>query len=196
MNGVESSIDSSISKDKKTVTNNKGAMNWVVSSLRVVHTMTMGILLIVIASFAIVGILFLCGNKPYIVLSGSMEPNIHTGSVCFINTKVPYEDIKVGDVIAFEAGSTMVTHRVVNISEEGIETKGDANDVSDAITTTKGNYKGINWLSIPYLGYICQFMQTIKGKIIIVTGFVCLVILMILYNKVCKNMQRKENVDA
>lgn len=34
------------------------------------------------------------GIKPYIVMSGSMEPTIHTGSVCFVNTIADYSDIK------------------------------------------------------------------------------------------------------
>ena len=39
-------------------------------------------------------ILYICGIVPYVVLSGSMEPTIETGSVCFINRHAKYNSIK------------------------------------------------------------------------------------------------------
>ena len=97
---------------------------------------------------------FALGIRPYIVMSGSMEPAILTGSVCFVNTNVPYEEIKEGDVVSFRLGQGMVTHRVVCVTEEGLETKGDANDCADGITTTRENYCGETVWSIPYAGYV------------------------------------------
>lgn len=97
-------------------------------------------------AFAIIMVVLLitvCGIKPYITMSGSMEPNVKTGSICFVNTNADYDDILVGDVIAFETPTGgMVTHRVISITEEGMETQGDANDVSDGISTTRENFAG------------------------------------------------------
>ena len=39
-------------------------------------------------------ILYVCGIVPYVVLSGSMEPTIETGSVCFINKHTSFDSIK------------------------------------------------------------------------------------------------------
>ena len=121
-------------------------------------------------------LLFVLGIKPYIVLSGSMEPAIRTGSLCMINEQSPYEQIKKGDVIAFWQGEMRVTHRVLQVHPEGLETKGDANDVSDGVTTTKENYVGKTVCSIPFMGYAFQFMRSKEG-IAVSVGFFTVVII-------------------
>ena len=117
-------------------------------------------------------VMFLCGVKPFITMSGSMEPNIHTGSMCFVNTRAEYSSTKVGDVIAFEVPTGgLVTHRVISISEEGLETKGDANDVSDGISTSEGNFYGKTLFSVPYVGYAVKYLQQ---PVVIVVGLILL----------------------
>lgn len=124
--------------------------------------------------------LAICGVSkciPYIVLSGSMEPSIRTGSLCIVDTRVPFDQIKVGDVVAFVTGNgQMVTHRAVVIRDGMIETKGDANAVTDGFTTSEVNYHGKTLLSIPYLGYVISWVQTVRGKILSVTGLVSLIL--------------------
>lgn len=137
------------------------------------------ILVAVVVAFAAVLLLAsVFGFKEYIVLSGSMEPRIHTGSICFVNTHSDYDDVNVGDIIAFKTGKgLMVTHRAIAVTEEGIETKGDANDISDGITTTRENFVGLNALSIPYLGYLFNYLQVTRIRIFVLTGIACLFIL-------------------
>ena len=53
----------------------------------------------------------LFGIRPYVVYSGSMEPEIPTGAVVF--TKEGEFSPKKGDIITFHNGDTVVTHRVV-----------------------------------------------------------------------------------
>jgi len=121
-----------------------------------------------------------CGGLkcvPYIVLSGSMEPSIRTGSLCVVDTGVPFEQIKSGDVIAFETGTgQLVTHRVVSFVDGAIETKGDANTVTDGFTTTIDNYRGKTLFSIPGLGYVIKQLQTVRGKIISASAFLFLLL--------------------
>ncbi len=70
------------------------------------------------------------------VLSGSMEPEIPTGSVVVVTPK-PLREVRVGDVIVFNAPTDgrPVTHRVIEVLEDGnrplIRTKGDANASAD-----------------------------------------------------------------
>jgi len=130
--------------------------------------------------------------KPYIVQSGSMEPNIHVGSICFINEKVPYEDIKVNDIVAFKSNGLKVTHRAIAITEAGIETKGDANESSDGISTTKENYMGKNMFSIPKLGFVVNNIQNpvILGMVIII--FAILIIVDALLSKVSKTEDKRK----
>jgi len=121
---------------------------------------------IIIAAF----IIFIYGVRPYITMSGSMEPDIKTGSICFVDTKAVYEDMEEGDVIAFESVSgSMVTHRVIGVTEEGIETKGDANDISDGVTTNEDNFRGKTIYSIPYIGYLVMIFQQAPVRVFIVT---------------------------
>lgn len=122
----------------------------------------------------LIGILFIAlyiiGIEPFVVISGSMEPTIHTGSLSFINKHAKYDSIKEKDIIAFTvATGDRVTHRVIKITAEGFETKGDANDVSDGISTTRMNFIGKNIFSIPVAGYGVRLIQTPKGKIILGT---------------------------
>jgi len=125
-------------------------------------------LIIIVGSLFV--FLFVIGIVPYVVLSGSMEPTIETGSLCFINKHVKYDDIKVGDVVAYTASTTAnVTHRVVNITDEGFETKGDRNDTTDGISVNKDNYIGKNVFSIPKIGFAVRTLQTARGRIIIIT---------------------------
>lgn len=115
-------------------------------------------------------VLFVIGIEPFVVVSGSMEPSIKVGSLCFINKHTKYSDIKVQDIIAYTAiTGNKVTHRVVNITDEGMETKGDRNNISDGISVTEKNFIGKNVFSVPRLGFMVSAMQTPRGKIITIT---------------------------
>ena len=105
----------------------------------------------VICLAAMAAVLMLLGFRPYIVLSGSMEPALHVGSICMVNTKAEYE----------AGNGALVTHRVITITAQGMETKGDANEVSDGITTTKENFHGKTIGSIPGIGYIVKSVKDI-----------------------------------
>ena len=113
--------------------------------------------------------LFIIGIKPYIVLSGSMEPTIKKGSLSFINTHKHYSEVENGDIIAYiSPNGEKVTHRVIRITEEGFETKGDKNNVSDGFLTNKETYIGKNIFSIPGVGYAMQIIQTPRGRIVLI----------------------------
>ena len=129
----------------------------------------------------IVGIVFILllmmGFEPYVVASGSMQPAIQTGSLSFINKHTKYQDVKENDIIAFKASTgDKVTHRAISIKDEGIETKGDSNENSDGITTTESNFIGKNIFSIPKLGYVVKFIQTTRGKIMLITIIIVILI--------------------
>lgn len=115
--------------------------------------------------FAIVSPFF--GWRTGIVLSGSMEPAIHTGSVVIVRPIVS-ENIKKGDVIMYSSHdkSVLITHRVANVENEPVlqfTTKGDANNNSDVNPVAPGQIVGIVVSSIPYLGLFTQFFKTPLG---------------------------------
>ena len=114
--------------------------------------------LFMIATFIMICVLIcqIAGLKPVIVMSGSMEPAIRTGSLAFIDTCE--REIFKGDVISFTSGGLMVTHRVIEITEQGYRTKGDNNDDPDAGIVKASSVEGKILFSIPGLG---RFLKTI-----------------------------------
>ena len=98
--------------------------------------------------------------KPVIILSGSMEPAIHTGSLVLINTKD--KSAEPGDIIAFQRGDIFVTHRAIEVTKEGLLTKGDANDSRDPGIVRRDEILGKTLCSLPKAGFI---LQVIKGFI-------------------------------
>lgn len=101
------------------------------------------------------------------VLSGSMEPEMKTGSVILIKTNVNPHQLTENDVISFiTKDENIVTHRIIeaNHNKEKFTTMGDANDVADMEAVLQeniiGQYTGI---SIPYLGYPLMFLNTKHG---------------------------------
>src|SRR4029079_14899624 len=70
--------------------------------------------------------------KSYVVVSGSMEPAIPTGSIIYTLAENFYSK---GDVIAFNINEKVVSHRVLGVETVGNEiyytTKGDANKTRD-----------------------------------------------------------------
>lgn len=105
------------------------------------------------------------GYDIFAVISGSMEPNIHVGSVIYAKEAL-FEELKVGDVISFSMDeNTRVTHRITAIDEENqsFTTKGDANDVEDGAPVLYKNVIGKVALTIPMLGYISVYVRTPIG---------------------------------
>lgn len=142
-------------------------MDRFIKILKVLINILMNIFLIAGVAFVV---LYIIGIEPFVVESGSMEPVIQTGSLSFINKHAKYSDIKKNDIIAFTiASGNKVTHRVINITDAGMETKGDANPISDGVSTTQSNFIGKNIFSIPKLGYVVKQTQTTRGKVILIT---------------------------
>jgi signal peptidase len=90
-----------------------------------------------------------------------------------VNRRASFDRIREGDVIAFETAVGMVTHRVVRKDGEWLETKGDANDISDGYTTTRENYRGKTIFSVPYLGYlhfaVSRYRIVLAGLLVLFT---------------------------
>lgn len=113
----------------------------------------------------------LMGFKVFAVLSGSMEPAYHTGSLIYVK-ETDYRELKEGDVITFMLNDKLVaTHRIVEVvpDEENPDiiryrTKGDANEIEDGNLVHYKNVIGTPKFTIPYLGYISTYIQTPPGS--------------------------------
>lgn len=93
------------------------------------------------------------GYIPIVCESNSMAPSFYKGDLVYIDKNYDVDSIKKGDIIAFELSKEdKVTHRVYDITENGIITKGDANDVVDISPISKSQIIGENVYQIPFIG--------------------------------------------
>jgi len=109
--------------------------------------------------------------KPAIVVSGSMEPTIRTGSFMLIDKKD--KDIEIGDIIAFINNDMQVSHRVVELTNDGYVTKGDNNENVDFCPVSPDKVTGTVFFTIPKLGYVLDWVISVQGIISIIT--ICIV---------------------
>ena len=99
------------------------------------------------------------GYSALIVLSGSMEPTIMTGEVIVIHAEPEY---KLKDILTYRDGSILVTHRIVNVTNDTYTTRGDANNTDDP-PIKKSQAVGKTIFHIPYLGKAILFVQSPVG---------------------------------
>ncbi|MBQ0041276.1 MAG: signal peptidase I [Clostridiales bacterium] len=111
--------------------------------------------------------------EPAVVMSGSMEPTFHTGSVVLVD-RDNTSNVKIGDAIAFDNGGTYITHRIVDKSKEGYITKGDANESEDPWIVPAADVKGKVVFSIPMIGYLMKLFAGTPGIILFATIIICM----------------------
>lgn len=129
----------------------------------------------------------LFGLQVFTVLSGSMEPAYHTGSLIYVK-KVDPATIKEGQAITFLlAEDTVATHRVIEVvpDEEDptvlrFRTKGDANDSPDGGLVHYKNVIGVPVFTIPYLGYVANYIQQPPGMYVAISAGAILLLLVFL----------------
>lgn len=116
-------------------------------------------------------ILRLLAFSPYMVLTGSMQPQYPIGSLVYVRA-VAQERLQVGDAITFAApnGETVITHAIVAIdTEDGLYyTKGIANDAWDASAVPYENIIGKVYFCIPYLGYLTVPLASKNGRLAVI----------------------------
>lgn len=146
------------------------------------------ILVVIVVALAImlVGVR-VAGIQVYTVLSGSMEPTYHTGSLIYVKS-VDYTEIEAGQVITFMLDEdTIATHRVVEVipdeEDENViryRTKGDANDAEDGSLVHYKNVIGTPIFSIPYMGYVANYIQNPPGRYVAISAGAILLLLVFL----------------
>ncbi|HUS22982.1 MAG TPA: signal peptidase I [Aeromicrobium sp.] len=101
------------------------------------------------------------GATPYVILTGSMSPEMPPGTLVVVRPTDP-GDIKVGSVITYQLKSgrpEVVTHRVITVGagmrgEPVYQTRGDANRIPDEKPVRAVQVRGVRWYAVPYLGYL------------------------------------------
>jgi signal peptidase I len=116
------------------------------------------------------------GATPYVVLTGSMQPQMPPGTLVVVRP-VAAEEITTGTVITYQLESgkpTVVTHRVTSVGVDAkgelrFGTKGDANKEPDAAQVRPVQIKGERWYYVPYLGYVTSVITGEQRQIGLVT---------------------------
>jgi signal peptidase len=108
-----------------------------------------------------------------VVVSGSMEPQIHEGDMLFVmgiepeNIKSGTIEDKTGDIIVFNAQWSFapldpIVHRVIHKELRNdtwyFETKGDANSIPDRGEVSEDDIIGVVVGGIPYIGWVKIFL--------------------------------------
>lgn len=125
------------------------------------YTVLIGGLLIILGTLLFLG-------PARIVVTDSMAPSIRAGDLVFLQ---PIRDlITPGMVVTYDFQGKLITHRVVEVIEDMLVTKGDNNQEIDPWRVPFSNVVGEPNMRIPYAGYLLEF---IKGP----AGFLLLIIL-------------------
>lgn len=144
------------------------------------------VVVVVALALALVGVR-LIGLKPFAVLSGSMEPEYQVGSLIYVKS-VNYMDLRVGDDITYMLDEdTVVTHRIIEVLVDEEDptviryfTQGIANDIPDAVSVHYKNIIGKPVFSIPYLGYVSNYIQNPPGMYVAIAAGAILILLVFL----------------
>ena len=146
--------------------------NWVV----------VGVCIVILVS------LLLSGLRLCVIQSGSMEPTIPTYSVCLVTTRVAYGDLSVGDIVVYTRRSDgqQIVHRIVDVTDTGAITRGDANQTDDGISVTPDNLYARYIAHIPCGGRIINAIRTPTGCAVIAA----LVVFLLAWNMIDDKRQK------
>ena len=110
------------------------------------------------------------GYGAAVVLTGSMEPTIHVNDVILVAEQPTYAE---NEIAVYQSGSILVVHRILDITDGMVTTKGDANNAPDApieLSAVKGKVVGV----IPGVGGIVKILKTPTATAIMLVGAVLL----------------------
>ena len=146
------------------------------------------------------GYVNICGYMMFRVVTGSMEPTIDVGAL-LLTRETDITDIDINDIVCFKTQESVifgeiVTHRVVNrtTTADGeilLETKGDANPVSDGYYVTQDNFLGkVVWYTgdDSMLASVFAFFTNKIGFLAVIV-FPCLLIVSFILKDCVKNIR-------
>ena len=139
----------------------------------------------------------LLGANLLVVLSQSMEPAIPMGSIVVSQPNTAADEIKVGDVITFNAmgpngDPALITHRVVEVLGDGsgirFRTQGDAVEDPDMALVSSSSLVGRVWFSLPLAGYMIAFIRTPVGYLVLI-GLPALLLILSEWMEIIRSMR-------
>lgn len=123
-----------------------------------VSNISIGTIVTFVILFAIISLV--SGLFKYQVVaigSGSMEPVIYRGDAILLTKRNDYNNMEVGEVLAFKNNGVLITHRIIGIEKRKnnyiFKTKGDNNNDIDTFDVHEEDIVGTVNFKISYLGY-------------------------------------------
>ena len=122
-----------------------------------------------------------------------MEPTLKVGGILYYE-KIDLNDFKEGDILVYELNEHTISHRIVDITDNGFLTKGDNNNSIDTYEVENMQVigKGTNW-SIPYIGYYAYFVYNHKYLLFISVGVIIIDLLVDSYSDRKRRLANEEN---
>ncbi len=114
-----------------------------------------------LAALILFGAVLLFSDALLVAQTGSMMPAFDPGDLLI--TAAPNRALVAGDIISFQMEGKLVTHRVVEVREDGIRTKGDFNHEADPWLVPPNAVKRVYLARIPYVGYVWAYVRTRDG---------------------------------
>lgn len=157
--------------------------------------------LLIIGAIAFVAVPRLMNWQGTVVLTGSMEPKMPTGSLIFVDRDVDPAAMKVGDIVTYlSAKSGQVTHRIVNVTM-GVngpeyQTKGDANNNADEGVVLPSQVQGRVITTIPHAGSWSNSLQDKANFKMMIWPILGLIILSEAWNIAGQMRKRSTGADA
>lgn len=133
------------------------------------------------------------GYKTFEIVSKSMEGTINKDDIIIVK-EVSEDAIKVNDIISFNNGEEIITHRVIkieNINGKNIyTTKGDNNKLQDKEKIIYNQIEGKYVFKLNKCGYFIKFL---KNKCILIILFIILILCLI--HIIMVKQRKKERED-
>lgn len=108
------------------------------------------------------------GYGAAVVLTGSMEPTIGEDDLIIVAERPVYAE---DEIVVYQSGSILVVHRIMDITDGMVTTKGDANQAADEpveLSAIKGKVIAV----IPALGNLVRILKTPTATILLLVAAV------------------------
>lgn len=130
----------------------------------------------------------LFGYTAFEVATGSMQPSINIGDVVIVKINDTYS---IDDIIVFKEDNSFITHRVIDIKENTVITKGDSNNATDK-EISKEDVLGKVIKIVPNVSII---RKTLGTPIVIISISITIVLFGFVFSYKGKE-EEKENKDG
>jgi signal peptidase len=150
----------SIGTDTRRLLANDPAVAAPLSFVRVVANAGATFVLVLVAGLALLAAgPRVIGYEPVVVTSGSMQPAIDVGDVV-VTTRTDGRSLGEGAVINFELEDGTRLHRVVEVTDDGYRTAGDANANADSDLVASSKVRGVGTVVVPFAGLPSLWVDT------------------------------------